>query len=60
MIVSTENALLARLLALFGNTFCYIAAHPGDWSEERLRDVLLNDALGVSGVAGRRPVRPRE
>lgn len=41
MIVSTENALLARLRALFGNTLRDIATHPGDWSEEGLRDVLL-------------------
>ncbi|WP_334471355.1 phage protein Gp37 [Arsenophonus sp. PmNCSU2021_1] len=41
MIVSTENALLARLHEVFGNTLRDIATHPGDWSEAGLRDVLL-------------------
>jgi len=40
MIVSTENALLARLNDVFGNTLRDIATHPGDWSEAGLRDVL--------------------
>lgn len=41
MIVSTENALLARLHDVFGKTLRDIATHPGDWSEAGLRDVLL-------------------
>ncbi|WP_334472664.1 phage protein Gp37 [Arsenophonus sp. PmNCSU2021_1] len=41
MIVSTENALLARLHDVFGKTLREITTHPGDWSEAGLRDVLL-------------------
>lgn len=41
MIVETENALLARLRTLFGDTLREITTHPGDWSEEALRVVLM-------------------
>ncbi|WP_279379437.1 hypothetical protein [Sodalis glossinidius] len=39
---------------MFDNTLRDIATHPGDWSEEGLRDVLL-----IWCGWGRRPVRSK-
>lgn len=41
MIVETENALIARINALFEHQLRHVGTHPGDWSEEALRTMLL-------------------